>query len=112
MKKTIFLLLFLISSANASSLPLIGLDSKGTPKEILISKKKWDSKLKESISILSESTLESLDKSKFRSEMKEKIRNEIRDGLAKDKILNEEDKLLLFNLYKKIKSEFQELENW
>ena len=53
----------------------------------------------------------SLDKSKFRSEMKEKIRNEIRDGLAKDKILNEEDKLLLFNLYKKIKSEFQELEN-
>ena len=65
MKKTIFLLLFLISSANASSLPLIGLDSKGTPKEILISKKKWDSKLKESISILSESTLESLDKSKF-----------------------------------------------
>ena len=65
MKKTIFLLLFLISSANASSLPLIGLDSKGTPKEILISKKKWNSKLKESISILSESTLESLDKSKF-----------------------------------------------
>ena len=43
--------------------------------------------------------------------MREKIRNEIRDGLAKDKILNEEDKLLLFNLYKKIKSEFQELEN-
>ena len=53
----------------------------------------------------------SLDKSKFRSEMREKIRNEIRDGLAKDKILNDEDKLLLFNLYKKIKSEFQELEN-
>ena len=53
----------------------------------------------------------SLDKSKFRSEMREKIRNEIRDGLAKDKILNEEDKFLLFNLYKKIKSEFQELEN-
>tara|TARA_B100000965_G_scaffold7617_1_gene5947 strand:+ start:589 stop:882 length:294 start_codon:yes stop_codon:yes gene_type:complete len=53
----------------------------------------------------------SLDKSKFRSELREKIRNEIRDGLAKDKILNEEDKLLLFNLYKKIKSEFQELEN-
>jgi len=65
MKKTIFLLLFLISSANASSLPLIVLNSKGTPKEILISKRKWDSKLKESISILSESTLESLDKSKF-----------------------------------------------
>ena len=54
----------------------------------------------------------SLDKSKFRSELREKIRNEIRNGLAKDKILNEEDKKLLFNLYKKIKSEFQELENW
>ena len=53
----------------------------------------------------------SLDKSKFRSELREKVRNEIRDGLAKDKILNEEDKKLLFNLYKKIKSEFQELEN-
>ena len=53
----------------------------------------------------------SLDKSKFRSELREKIRNEIRNGLAKDKILNEEDKKLLFNLYKKIKSEFQELEN-
>tara|TARA_B100000965_G_scaffold233190_1_gene195258 strand:+ start:453 stop:746 length:294 start_codon:yes stop_codon:yes gene_type:complete len=53
----------------------------------------------------------SLDKSKFRSELREKIRNEIRDGLEKDKILNEEDKILLFNLYKKIKSEFQELEN-
>ena len=54
----------------------------------------------------------SLDKSKFRSELREKIRNEIRDGLEKDQILNEEDKILLFNLYKKIKSEFQELENW
>ena len=52
-KKTIFLFFFLISTANASSLPLIGLDSKGTPKEILISKKKWDSKLKESISLSS-----------------------------------------------------------
>jgi len=54
----------------------------------------------------------SLDKSKFRSELREKIRNEIRDGLEKDKILNDDDKLLLFKLYKKIKSEFQELENW
>ena len=53
----------------------------------------------------------SLDKSKFRSELREKVRNEIRDGLAKDKILNEEDKILLFNLYKKIISQFQELEN-
>ena len=53
----------------------------------------------------------SLDKSKFRNELKEKVRNEIRDGLNKDKILNEEDKILLFKLYKKLKSEFKEIEN-
>ena len=53
----------------------------------------------------------SLDKSKFRNELKEKVRNEIRDGLEKDKILNEEDKILLFKLYKKLKSEFKEIEN-
>ena len=53
----------------------------------------------------------SLDKSKFRNELREKIRNEIRNGLEKDKILNEEDKILLYNLYKKLKEEFKEIEN-
>ncbi len=53
----------------------------------------------------------SLDKSKFRNELKEKIRNEIRNGLEKDKILNEEDKILLYNLYKKLEQEFKEIEN-
>ncbi len=53
----------------------------------------------------------SLDKSKFRNELREKIRNEIRNGLEKDKILNEEDKILLYNLYKKIEQEFKEIEN-
>jgi len=53
----------------------------------------------------------SLDKSKFRNELKEKVRNEIRDGLNKDKILNEEDKILLYKLYKKLESEFKEIEN-
>ena len=53
----------------------------------------------------------SLDKSKFRNELREKIRNEIRDGLKKDKILNNEDKILLYKLYKKLKSEFQEIQN-
>ena len=52
----------------------------------------------------------SLDKSKFRNELKEKVRNEIRDGLNKDKILNEEDKILLYKLYNKLSSEFKELE--
>tara|TARA_Y100001958_G_C21173097_1_gene504459 strand:- start:305 stop:613 length:309 start_codon:yes stop_codon:yes gene_type:complete len=64
-KKAIFLYFFLISVANSSSLPLIGLDSKGNPKEVSLKKSEWDLKLKKSISILSESTLESLDKSKF-----------------------------------------------
>ncbi len=53
----------------------------------------------------------SLDKSKFRNELREKIRNEIRNGLEKDKILNEEDKILLYNLYKKLEEEFKEIEN-
>ncbi|MBD1140760.1 hypothetical protein IDH20_01140 [Pelagibacterales bacterium SAG-MED39] len=53
----------------------------------------------------------SLDKSKFRSEMRDKIRNEIRNGLEKDSILNQEDKILLYELYKKLKKEFAEIEN-
>ena len=53
----------------------------------------------------------SLDKSKFRNELREKIRNEIRNGLEKEKILNEEDKILLYNLYKKLQQEFKEIEN-
>ena len=53
----------------------------------------------------------SLDKSKFRNELREKIRNEIRNGLEKDKIINEEDKILLYNLYKKLEQEFKEIEN-
>ena len=53
----------------------------------------------------------SLDKSKFRNDLREKIRNEIRNGLEKDKILNEEDKILLYNLYKKLEQEFKEIEN-
>ena len=43
--------------------------------------------------------------------MKDKIRLEIKKGLAKDKILNDEDKILLFKLYTKIKNEFSEIDN-
>ena len=39
-----------------------------------------------------------------------KIRTEIRRGLNKEKILNEEDKILLYKLYLKIKEEFKEIE--
>ena len=53
----------------------------------------------------------SLDKSKFRNDLRDKIRNEIRNGLEKDNILNQEDKILLFKLYKKIKKEFADIEN-
>ena len=55
-------------------------------------------------------SLLSLDKSKFRSELKDKIRNEIRDGLEKENILNNEDKILLLKLYNKIKNEFKDLD--
>ena len=40
--------------------------------------------------------------------VKDKIRKEIRGAINKEKILNEEDKVLLYNFYMKIK---QELEN-
>ena len=43
-------------------------------------------------------------------QIKDKIRLEIRKGLNKDKILNEEDKILLRKLYLKIKDEFKEIE--
>ena len=52
----------------------------------------------------------SLDKSKFRTELRDKVRNEIRDGLEKENILNEEDKVLLYKLYIKIKNEFKDLD--
>ena len=43
-------------------------------------------------------------------QMKDKIRFEIKEGLAKDKILNEEDKILLYEFYLKVRKEFKEIE--
>jgi hypothetical protein len=43
-------------------------------------------------------------------EIKSKIRIEIKNGLSKDNILNEEDKKLLYQFYIKIKNEFKEIE--
>ena len=51
-----------------------------------------------------------LDKKENIELMKDKIRIEINRGLKKDKILNEEDKILLHKLYKKLQKEFQDLE--
>ena len=42
--------------------------------------------------------------------IKDKIRLEMQKGLLKEKILNEEDKVLFYKFYSKIKGEFQEIE--
>ena len=42
--------------------------------------------------------------------IKDKIRLEIKKSLLKDKIINEEDKILFHKFYLKIKNEFQEIE--
>ena len=52
----------------------------------------------------------SLDNKENIEQAKNKIRFEIRNGLAKDKILNEEDKKLLYEFYLKVKNEFEEIE--
>tara|TARA_Y100000590_G_C15737873_1_gene1019228 strand:- start:3582 stop:3881 length:300 start_codon:yes stop_codon:yes gene_type:complete len=60
--------------------------------------------------------LENIDKILFitskenRTYIEDKIRNEIRRSLEKDKIINDEDKVLLFKFYKKIKEEFRSIE--
>ena len=43
-------------------------------------------------------------------QMRDKIRFELREGLAKDKIFNEEDKKLLYEFYLKVKNEFKEID--
>ena len=42
--------------------------------------------------------------------IKDKIRFEIKKGLSKDKIMNEEDKILFYKFYLKVINEFQEIE--
>ena len=42
--------------------------------------------------------------------IKNKIRSEIKKGLLKDKIINDEDKILFYEFYLKVKNEFQEIE--
>ena len=41
--------------------------------------------------------------------VKNKIRSEIQSGLEKDNILNEQDKILIYKFYRKIKKEFDEI---
>ena len=42
--------------------------------------------------------------------MKSKIRNELSDALKKDNLIYEEDKILLYKLFQKIKKEFQDID--
>ena len=51
-----------------------------------------------------------LDNKENIEKMKDKMREEIRVGLAKDKIFNEEDKKLLYQFYLKVKNEFKEIQ--
>ena len=51
-----------------------------------------------------------LNKSQYRNEIKDKIRNELTKGLNKENAISEEDKVLLYKLYLKLKREFQDLD--
>ena len=51
-----------------------------------------------------------LDKSKMRNEFRQKIRQELSSGLEKENMIAEEDKILLYKLYLKIKKEFEDLD--
>ena len=42
--------------------------------------------------------------------IKNKIRSEMKKGLLKDKIINDEDRILFYKFYQKVKNEFQEIE--
>ena len=52
----------------------------------------------------------SLKNKESREIFKNKIRAEIKNGLEKDKILNDEDKMLIYKFYSKITDEFQNIE--
>ena len=54
-------------------------------------------------------TLLSLTELESRREQGDKLREDINDLLKKDQVIKEEDRILIFNFYKKIKSEFKEI---
>ena len=51
-----------------------------------------------------------LNNKQFRHEIKEKIKNELTDSLNKENILYDEDKILLYKIYLKLKKEFEALD--
>ncbi len=66
--------------------------------------------------ILLSDKLEKIDKLMLLSEVQERkelgdeLRNSLNDLLKKDNLINKEDKVLLYRLYKKLKSEFKDIE--
>ena len=52
----------------------------------------------------------SLSDSSTRNEIKLKIRSELNKGLNKENIFSNEDKILIYKVYKKIQKEFEDLE--
>jgi len=52
----------------------------------------------------------SLNDSKNRSEIRMKIRKELNRGLEKDQIFSDEDKVLIFKLYLKLREEFKDID--
>ena len=51
-----------------------------------------------------------LNKTEYRNEIKMKIREELNGGLNKENLIYEEDKILLYKLYQKLKKEFQDID--
>jgi len=51
-----------------------------------------------------------LNKSQYRYELQDKVRKELNRGLNKENLISEDDKILLYKLYLKIKKEFQDLD--
>ena len=49
----------------------------------------------------------SLSDNEVRRDLREKLREEAKFALEKENILNEEDKVILYKLYNKIKKEFE-----
>jgi hypothetical protein len=54
-------------------------------------------------------SLLSLTEIENRKEYGEQLRDDLRDLLKKDEIIKQEDKILLYNLYQKLKLEFKEI---
>ena len=51
-----------------------------------------------------------LNEKENREQIKNKLRAEIKEGLNKENIFNQEDRLLIYELYIKIKNEFDKME--